>query len=118
MTSDDPKLIEALNLDERDFWINSVHEEFENLHTAGAWVKNVMLQPDDKILPTGTIVKLKRDEIGRPKRFKARLVARGNLHQDYKQSKELYATVDCIDSVRTLLAVECAKRWLVHHLII
>ena len=115
-TGDEPKLSAALKSSERTAWIKAVKEEFSTLRAAATWNEDCAPPPGAKILPSGIILKLKRDENGQPKRFKARLVARGNLQDSFTYDIELYAPVACIESVRTLLAVAIAKGWVTHHL--
>ena len=114
-TSDEPKLNVALKSPERSSWLKAIEEEFETLRSAETWEEDCIPPPHAKILPSHIILKLKRDENGRPKRFKARLVAGGN-HQKLVLYIELYAPVACIDAVRILLAVAVSKGWVTLHL--
>lgn len=67
--------------------------------------------PGIRVLPSGSILRLKGDATSRPARFKARLVALGDLQDDLVEYTELYAPIACIELVRTVLAVVVAKGW-------
>lgn len=69
-----------------------------------------------RALPSGVVLKSKRDSFDRPSRFKARLLARGNLQDDLDDYLELYAPVACIKLVRTIIAVAVGKGWSIDHL--
>ena len=113
-TSDEPSVSEALKSPERSEWIAAITEEFMNLLKLKTWSEESH-PPGAKAIPSGIVLKLKRDADGKPCRFKARLVARGNLQDDMFDFGELYAPVACIEVVRILLAVAYAKGWEVHH---
>lgn len=55
------------------------------------------------------IFKIKRDQDGNPKRFKARLVARGYKQKEGIDYVETFAPVARMDSIRTLLAIASAR---------
>ena len=115
-TDDEPKLRVALKSPERKRWLKAIREEFKTLVALGTWVKVDDVPPGAKVIPTGIILKLKRDQDGLPSRFKARTVARGNCQSDDFDVYELYAPVACIEAVRILLAIAAAKGWRVDHL--
>ena len=114
-TNDEPKLSVALKSPERSSWLKAIEEEFNTLRSAKTWDENCFPPAHAKVLPSHIILKLKRDENGRPKRFKARLVVGGN-HQKLVLYIELYAPVACIDAVRILLAVAVSQGWVTLHL--
>ena len=67
------------------------------------------------MLPSGIILKLKRDQYGRAAMYRARPVARGNFHPDGSSYVELYTPIACIELVRVILAVAAALGWEVEH---
>lgn len=67
------------------------------------------------MLPTGIIIKLRRDQHGQPARYKACLVARGSLQPNVPSVAELYTFVVYIDLVRDLLAMASMRGWNVEH---
>lgn len=115
-TDDEPKISVALQSSKREHWLQAIIEEFKTLLALGTWVIVDCVPSVIKIIPSEIIFKLKRDEHGRPKRFNARLVARGNLQTDTFEYGELYDPVSCIETVRILLAVVTAKGWRMDHL--
>lgn len=62
------------------------------------------------------ILKLERDNVGRPARLKARVVGLGNYQEGFGNEIELYAPVVCIELVRTLFVVMLIKGWSVKNL--
>lgn len=104
-TSDEPKLSEALKSAERKYWLEAVREEFKTLEKNGTWEVHDNPPKGVKALPSGIILKIKRDEHSDPARFKARLVARGNFQSELEIEIDLYAPVACIEMVRLILSV-------------
>ena len=115
-TDDEPRLSVALKSAERAHWLRAIKEEFKTLIDLGTWVEEKNIPKGTKLIRTGVILKLKRDENGVPARFKGRLVARGNEQTEEFEYVELYAPVACIEAVRILLAVAAAKGWCTDHL--
>lgn len=78
-TKDEPCLRDALASSESGAWREAINQEFDTIVKAGTYVdvedENVPCHP----IPAGVILKLKRNQHGQPSRFKARLVACGNL---------------------------------------
>lgn len=68
------------------------------------------------MLPSGVILRLKRNPEGSPVRYKARLVARGNFQSDAGDYTELYAPVECIEVLRILLSVAVSNIWAIEQL--
>ena len=119
-TCDEPTVQEALSSPEREHWIKAIEEEFNSLQKANTWhsepLDNPVKQPAN-VPPSGIILKLKRDEMGKPSRFKARLVARGNLQRLYNEHyADLYAPVACFELFRLLLTLAAAFGWSRCHL--
>lgn len=80
---------------------------FENT----SWVTRKQTPIKATLLPCMTILKLKRDENGRPARFKAGIVASENLQEDIGQLMELYDPVICMNLVQALLSLAQIKGW-------
>lgn len=78
-TSDKTSTGDAMSFQERDEWLTAVEEEFSTLLSNGTWKTFSNIPTNTRILPSGVILRLKRDFTGLPARFKARLVARRNL---------------------------------------
>ena len=112
-TCDEPTLAVAMKSPEANEWQNAIVEEFKTLEKAGTWIKQKTSTKN--VLPTGMVLRLKRDEHGLPSKFKARLVARGNLQRngDYTQENR-YAPVASFDLVRILVALSASFGWKRH----
>ena len=114
-TADEPKLSVALRSCEHDHWKQAIQEEFDNLINSDTWEPDKSPPPTTRILPSGVILRLKRDEEGHPKRFKAHLVARGNFQDNSVDYTELYAPVACVETIRFLLSIAASNQWSAHH---
>lgn len=93
----------------RPKWIEGIHEEFTTLENNETYEVVDKIPPGVRIFPSAIILKVKRDPAGRAVRYKARLVAGGNLQSDPVDYTELYAPVVCIELVSVLLSVEPSK---------
>lgn len=113
--NDEPTLKTALHCNERLQWIDAIDEEYELLVKNKTWEPVDYVKREEKQLPSGIVLKLKRDAEGRPVRYKARVVARGNFQSEPEQYIDLYAPVASIDLVRTVLAVSVALGWDIEH---
>ena len=115
-SSDELKVSTAFNSHDKHKWIVAIHEEFETLQHNKTWTNGGIPPQGARILPSEIILKIKRDPMGKPARFKARLVARGKFQADPIDYTELYAPVACIEMVRILLSVAVAKSWSIDQL--
>lgn len=115
-TGDEPKLSVALRSTERDYWLEAIREEFDTLEENGTWEVVENVPRNAKVLPSGIILRIKRDEDNDPARFKARLVARGNFQTILELEMDLYAPVACIEMVRLMIAVAVALRLDIHQI--
>lgn len=112
---DTPLLKQALKSDDKVKWRTAINEEFETLFGANTFTIVKGPKPGEKVLPTGIVLKLKRDQHGKPARHKARVVVRGNWQQKGSSYVELYVPVACIELVRALLAIAAILGWEVDH---
>lgn len=96
-------------------WKIVINQEFETIVNAGTYVDVEESRTHDlpsSVIPSGVILELKRNERGRPSRFKARLVARVNLQDNRNETCEnRYAPVACFELVRILLVLSVAFGW-------
>lgn len=113
-TGDERTLLKSLALPERKEWNGAVREEFTTLTKNGTWKEGIS-PSNARPLPSGIILKLKRDAKGRLARFKA-LLARGNFRNEFVAYAELCATVASIELVCALLSAAVAKKWDIHQL--
>jgi hypothetical protein len=113
--SDSPTLKQALSSPSRDMWEVAIAEELESLREAGTW--DDVEQPHGvKIFPSRFVSKVKRHSDGFFERRKARLVLMGNLQRPNIDYFDTYAPVADFVVVRIVLAMACAKQWVVHQL--
>lgn len=68
------------------------------------------------ILPSNTVLRLKRDKDCRPVRFKSRLVSKENIQSSVDSLDDLYGPVVSTELVRTLLQVTQTQNWSIRHL--
>ena len=93
--------------------MKGIQEEFETLNKNGTW-KEETSPPGIRPLPSGIILKLKRDSKGKPARFKGRVVALGNFQLNSVDYSELYAPVACIELVLILICIVVSYGWEIH----
>lgn len=92
-----------------------MNDEFETL-VAKKRGRSTIYRPKAKVIPSGVVLRLERDENCKPSPVKARLVALSNFQNDSFSSNELYAYVACIETVRVLLSVAATKGCCTRHL--
>lgn len=85
--------------------MKAIDEVFNILNANGTYVHHAKILPKTRPLPTGVILKLRRDARGRQAKFKARTVARGKPQADAEDYTELHAGAACIEIIGTVLAV-------------
>lgn len=110
---DQPKLSVALKSTQSDEWIQSINDEFDIVTKNKTWVHVGQSQqpPNAEVLPSGVVLRIKRNAHGQISRLKARLVVRGNFQEDAVDYAELYAPVACVELVRLMLAVAVQKNY-------
>lgn len=117
--TDEPKLSVALRSADGDKWVQAINDEFDVIAENRTWVnKNAgnTVPSGAEVLPSGIILRIKRDSHGDVAKYKARLVVRGNLQSNETDYAALYAPVACIELVRLLLAVSVVKSFVVDQL--
>lgn len=115
-TTDEPTLSQAMQSPERPLWMAAIDEEFQTLSKNNSWTEEKETGSSNSPLPSGIILKVKRDEMGIPARFKARLVVRGNLQESSNHASDLYAPVACMELVRIMLSLSITREWCCDHI--
>jgi hypothetical protein len=89
-------------------WVNSTHEELENIERNQVWE---MVDPPPGCKPIGTqwVRKNKEGVKGEVVRIKSRLVAQGFSQKEGIDYEETFAPVACLEAIRILLAFSVAK---------
>lgn len=115
ITDDGPKSGTAIEPAECSEWMQGISEEFTTLKELKTWEEGFP-PPNIKVIPSDIMLKLKRYADGRPDRFKARLVVRGNFQDDQFEFGELYTPVACTETVRLIISVAAVMRWTPDHI--
>ncbi len=115
LEGDPQKLEEAYASPNREAWIERIDEEFDNMLRNEVW-EFVKKPIDRRVLKTKWTFKTKTDEMGKPVRYKARLVALGNLQKPGIDFNYTYSPVVKARTVRTLMALAVENKWEVHHI--
>lgn len=124
-TTDNPTVNEALNAtpDEVELWKQAIDAEFESLEKKNTWrlvgvgneVRGNHSSRLVKPLPTNLILRIKRDENGKPTKFKARLVVGGHKQIKGIDYSNTYAPVASFALVRLVLLLVLHFGWHCRH---
>ena len=107
-----PKIREALDGPQRQWWTPAVIAEINNFLKRGAWRfvdKSMVMQEGRKIIPCIWVLKVK-DEIDGTKRFKARLVSCGYVQIPGVDYTEKFSPVATDTSLKILIGIDCSMR--------
>jgi hypothetical protein len=109
--SEPATLAEAKKSSYRKYWIQATRKEIYKLERRACW--KVTRQPKDrKIIKSKLVFKVKRDYMGRVKKFKVRLVAKGFTQEEGVDYKETFSPV--AKGVSFRLAIALALRHNLH----
>ncbi len=110
-TDDEPTPSEALSstTSEREAWVNAIDEELDSIERNGTWEASSLVKSTP--LPTHVVLNLKRDSEGNVERFKARIVAGGNLQVYGRDYDDTYAPVAEFPIVRMILCLVVSNNW-------
>jgi hypothetical protein len=92
-----------------------MEEEMKSIEDNHTW-ELVDLPRGHRAIGLKWVFKAKRDERRLIVKHKARIVAKGYVHQQGVDYEEVFAPVARIESVRLLLALAAQKHWEVHHM--
>jgi Reverse transcriptase (RNA-dependent DNA polymerase) len=97
---------------------HTIQEELNSLEQMGTWdvVDRIEVPRDAKILPSKFVLKVKRQADGTIDRFKARLVAMGNLQESDIEYDITFAPVVDFTVVRMMTAIAAKKGYKVHQM--
>jgi len=99
---------EAMTSSNAKDWKEAIDTELQALEKAKTWIVST-LPKGKRAISSKWIFKIKRDETGNIKRFKARLVARGYSQREGIDYTETFAPVVRYESVRTLITIAALK---------
>ena len=97
--------IQAMASTERKFWLDAEAEELRMVAQFQVWGDPVLLPPGKKALNQGWVYKRKRDDVGRVRKYKARLTPKGCAMVYGVDYVDTYAPVARMTSVRYTLAM-------------
>lgn len=72
--------------------------------------------PGHKAIGLKWVFKVKKDNLGKVVKHKARFVAKGFVQKEGVDFDEVFAPVARLDTVRLILALAAQHGWVVHHL--
>lgn len=104
--------LQAINCVESDKWQLAITEEYQALINHGTW-EFVELPPGRVAIGSKWVFKLKKDEFGVIKRYKARLVAQGYTQEYQVDYEEVFAPVVEKETIRVLLSLAGTHNWVV-----
>lgn len=96
-------------------WEAAVNEEMAALKKNKTW-RLTELPGDRKAITSKWVFKVKPGMNGQPERYKARLVARGFSQKFGFDYSETYSPVAKLDTLRSVLAIACRDKMVVHQM--
>ena len=107
---DNPTFRQAMCTPEADHWRAAIVKELKSLveHNTGTEVIKEDIPAGNQIIPTKLVLKIKRDTLGMPIKYKARLVVLGNLKRKSSISEVFAPTVND-KSLKILLSLATTK---------
>ena len=96
-------------VEHRDKWIEALEKEIRTLEEMGTWEEVPFESAEKDVIPCMWVMKIKRKPDGSLDKFKARIVVRGDLMEDY--DFETKADVAQWSSVRMILILSITWGW-------
>ncbi|SCZ88409.1 BZ3501_MvSof-1269-A2-R1_Chr10-2g02534 [Microbotryum saponariae] len=114
---DPPHWRAAMASPQADEWRLAARDEFDSLSrdfSAFTPIDQSLVPDDAKIIGSRFVFRTKRDQFGKIKSYKGRLVARGDSQRSGIDFDETFAPVAKFTSIRALLALSAARGYHVH----
>jgi hypothetical protein len=108
MKDDSPTLSQALKSPNAADWVKAIDEELTMLENMGCWEVVVNIPRGARILPCHIVLKAKRKADGEFDKYKARLVAGGNLQDPADTANTASPTARQL-SINILLSITCSN---------
>ncbi|GAA5820848.1 hypothetical protein JCM11491_006320, partial [Sporobolomyces phaffii] len=109
---DSPSFKTAMTREDRAQWIAAVEAERAAMKERGVFDDELVELPrGGKAIPLKWVLLVKRDEYGSVIKYKARLVARGDLQRPGIDFSEVFSSTIRFASILVLLALAVIKKW-------
>ncbi|SCV67782.1 BQ2448_5393 [Microbotryum intermedium] len=108
---DAPTYWEAMSSEERGMWLLAIETEKAALAAKGTFSPALHLPPGTPIIKSKWVLAIKRDSEGRIEKYKARLVARGDMQKAGRDYKETFSPTGRAASHRLLLGLAIENEW-------
>ncbi|GAA5970209.1 hypothetical protein JCM3765_005371, partial [Sporobolomyces pararoseus] len=109
---DSPSFKAAMSREDRAQWMTAVEAELTAMKERGVFDENLEDLPrGGKAIPLKWVLLVKRDEYGHVIKYKARLVARGDLQRPGIDFSEVFSSTIRFTSILVLLALAVTKNW-------
>lgn len=103
---------QALSGEDRPAWMAAMSVELETFARRGVWDKVLVDAPASaRLIPLKWVLLIKRDEHGHVIKYKAQLVARGNLQRAGIDYGEVFSSTIRFSTILALLAMATIERW-------
>ena len=98
----------------QEVWRSAMKEEISAVPRNNTWT---MVKPNKDIRPIGVkwVFRVKKDNIGKVVRSKARLVVQGYSQKEGIDYGEVFSPVARMESVRIFIAIAAQEKWELHH---
>ena len=96
-------------------WQEAMETELDAIEKNKTW-QLTNLPPGHKAIGLKWVFKVKKDNLGKVVKHKARFVAKGFVQKEGVDFDEVFAPVARLDTIRLFLALAAQHGWVVHHL--
>ncbi|SCV70657.1 BQ2448_3419 [Microbotryum intermedium] len=108
---DAPTYWEAMSSEERGMWLLAIKTKKAALAAKGMFSTALHLPPGTPIIKSKWVLAIKGDSEGRIEKYKARLVARGDMQKAGRDYKETFSPTGRAASHRLLLGLAVENEW-------
>lgn len=109
------ELVDVNEALKQSVWRNAMMEDLGSIERNNTW-RSVDLPPRKQCIGVKWVFKRKLNPDGTVLKYKARLVAKGFLQRKGVDFTEVFAPVARLSTIRLVVAVSCARKWLMFQL--